>query len=240
MIVMSFVVAGGVFAAALAASLATFLYLPVFVEHRGRTPDGSSERKGWRSTAVSKAQWAFAAIMSVLVAVLMVLAKSAGTGWTRLLRSLLAALYLMSAAIFDFRSRLIPNFLTLAAFAGGALLAAVELAVWGASAVAGLIAYALGGSLSFCIFYLLSRLTHDGLGMGDVKLIAAAAWLIGFEHALFSVLLGLFACAAVALVLLIGKKKEGTDHLPFGPFIFLGYMILLFFSFFKYLPGISG
>ena len=70
-------------------------------------------------------------------------------------------------------------------------------------------------------------MTHNGLGMGDVKLISATAWLLGLTITLFSVLFGLILCALIAIGLMLTKRKNKADLIPFGPFIFGGYVLLL-------------
>ena len=81
----------------------------------------------------------------------------------------------------------------------------------------------------FCIvlFYALARLTKDGIGMGDVKIIAAMAWILGLFDTLIVVLFALLICAGVSVVLLARKKKDKSDAVPFGPFLFLGYILML-------------
>ena len=83
----------------------------------------------------------------------------------------------------------------------------------------------LAGFLVF--FYVMARITRGGIGMGDVKLIAAEGWMIGFSITLTSVFFSMIACSVAAVILMVGKKKTKQDQVPFGPFLFFGYIISL-------------
>ena len=71
---------------------------------------------------------------------------------------------------------------------------------------------------------LVSFLTKQGIGMGDVKLVSALALECGvflFCRVLF---FSMVWVAAVAVLLLLTKQKKLNDSLPFAPFLFLGFV----------------
>ena len=76
------------------------------------------------------------------------------------------------------------------------------------------------------LFYVLSRLTKEGIGMGDVKLISVVGLLLGLSSTLMSVLFSLILCTLASIVLLFGKKKSRNDRIAFGPFMFFGYILM--------------
>jgi prepilin peptidase CpaA len=78
---------------------------------------------------------------------------------------------LLIAALTDFRTRRIPNWLTLAGFGAG-LLAGFLSAGW-----SGLGAALLGGAAGFAVFFFIYVL--GAMGAGDVKLMAAAGTFFG-------------------------------------------------------------
>ena len=72
---------------------------------------------------------------------------------------------------------------------------------------------------------------QEGLGMGDVKLLAMLGGWIGFKPAMLAFAIGVFACAGYAVSILAkpemrANKKEWTKiALPFGSFISAGGII---------------
>lgn len=136
-----------------------------------------------------------------------------------------AAVMLLPVMIVDLNTRTIPNSLVLAmlavgtAFHGMLFMAAPEMG-------GKLFLEAVIGLLGCLIlFYVMARLTKDGMGMGDVKQLAALGWMVGLRGTLISALLGLTACTVMAIVLIVFKKKKARDSIPFGPFIFVGYLL---------------
>jgi len=101
----------------------------------------------------------------------------------------------LSAAIHDHRSRLIPNRITFAAMLAGLVLHGVH-AGWSGLwfSFTGL---ALGGGM-LLFFYLLG-----GMGAGDVKLLAGVGALIGVEKVFAAFILTVIAGGLLALVQII-------------------------------------
>jgi leader peptidase (prepilin peptidase)/N-methyltransferase len=70
----------------------------------------------------------------------------------------------------------------------------------------------------------------EGMGMGDVKLMAAAGLVLGTKLTLFSLLAAVWICALWIAGMLLFKKSERTGYLPFGPFLAAGCVISVFFA----------
>lgn len=85
----------------------------------------------------------------------------------------------------------------------------------------------IGGAVSFLGVLLLSLITKQGIGMGDVKLIGAIGFLGGLYVSANTLLYSLILCTVVGLYYLCRKKKTIKDKLPFGPFLYGGYIITL-------------
>jgi len=106
-----------------------------------------------------------------------------------------ALLCAIVGAIYDLRSRRIPNLLTLSAIPAGLLL---HLALGGWSQLGSSVAGGLLCGLIFLVFYL-----AGGMGAGDVKLIAAVGCLAGLPRAgsllILTALAGGMMAAALAL-----------------------------------------
>lgn len=79
---------------------------------------------------------------------------------------------------------------------------------------------------AFLVSFLFRAFTGKrGLGGGDSKLFFAAALYLGGEKGLYL----LFGSCLFALVFLLFRKPERGGAFPFGPFISLAALLLLFF-----------
>ena len=128
----------------------------------------------------------------------------------------------LPASLIDLRRRIIPDALTLALLGLG-----LGLATWREGAEAALLALAQA-VVAYGLFYglraLHARATgRIGLGLGDVKFIAAATAWTGLAGLPVLVLAAsLSALAAVAAMALAGRPVGRDTALPFGPFLALG------------------
>ena len=77
--------------------------------------------------------------------------------------------------------------------------------------------------------FLLAWITQ-GIGYGDVKLMAAAGLLLGWPNILLAMLIASFAGSLVALHQLLIQKKSGKEKIPLGPFLALGIIFALFWG----------
>ena len=78
-------------------------------------------------------------------------------------------------------------------------------------------------------FYILALLTN-GMGGGDIKLIAIAGFLLGYQATLVTFFISTFTGSIWAIYLLIFKKSGRKAQLPFGPFLCLGIYAAYHFS----------
>ncbi len=176
-------------------------------------------KDNWRQLAfVLCVSFALAAVLSVLYV--------KDTDMLTLCRRGILALALLSAMLIDFRTRLIPNYLVLGVLGAWAVLIALELILRRDVFVYTMLTCIIGGMGCFVILYILARLTRGGIGMGDVKLLSVAGLYLGMFETLLTLLFSLLLCAAASAVLLITKVKNKNDSVPFGPFVFFGYMIM--------------
>ncbi len=70
--------------------------------------------------------------------------------------------------------------------------------------------------------FLVNLIVNGAFGGGDIKLMAAAGFLLGWKGVLSAFLIGIFVGAAVGIVLIARRKKGGKEHIPFGPSLCVG------------------
>lgn len=66
---------------------------------------------------------------------------------------------------------------------------------------------------------------REGMGLGDVKLIAMIAAFLGFWPAILSLFFGVLLASAYAVVLLLRGKANATTRLAFGSFLAVGGLV---------------
>jgi leader peptidase (prepilin peptidase)/N-methyltransferase len=122
----------------------------------------------------------------------------------------------------DFREGIIPDWLNLAIAIVGMIRAG---AIGGWPLVAEMIAEgALIGAVIWLLRWLYFRLRRvQGLGLGDVKLLAASTVWIGIEGVPVQLLIAALSALLAALLLHVaGSRMTRHTALPFGPFLALG------------------
>jgi prepilin signal peptidase PulO-like enzyme (type II secretory pathway) len=94
------------------------------------------------------------------------------------------------------------------------------------------LSHAIGFFAAGLFFFALVLLTRGkGMGMGDVKLMAAAGFLFGWPDIILGIFFGFLVGGIASTFLYIRKKKGMKDMIPFGPFLVLGLCVLFFFGF---------
>ncbi|MCI9370889.1 MAG: prepilin peptidase [Lachnospiraceae bacterium] len=173
----------------------------------------------------NRLQWYFVVILEVLTLLLAIVIgfNKQITIFTEI-QYCVVWIFLVSSAIFDIQIRIIPNFIPLALLGAKIILVILQLIgkqiTWSDMIVNLFVAI-----ICIIILLVISKITHDGIGMGDVKLLAAIGFVLGLELLWAVLLLSSLLCLLVAIILLISKTKTLKDSLPFAPFIMFGYMI---------------
>jgi len=71
---------------------------------------------------------------------------------------------------------------------------------------------------------------REGMGYGDVKLLAMIGSFFGWQGVLLALLIGSFAGAVVGVSVIIVEKKDMKYAIPFGPFLSFGALAFLFWG----------
>jgi len=89
----------------------------------------------------------------------------------------------------------------------------------------------LGGGSLFLVAEVYQRLTgQEGMGGGDVKLLAMIGAFLGWKAVLPVIFFGSLAGSLVGVPLMLLKRSDGKLAIPFGPFLALGALICLFWG----------
>lgn len=119
----------------------------------------------------------------------------------------------------DLHHQILPNVLTLPGIVVGFLFSLVAPPGWAAS----LLGMALGGGVLYAIAAAYYAVRHEeGLGMGDVKMLAMIGAFLGWKAVLVTLILSSFAGALVGVGLIAFARGGMRLALPFGTFLSLG------------------
>jgi leader peptidase (prepilin peptidase)/N-methyltransferase len=71
---------------------------------------------------------------------------------------------------------------------------------------------------------------REGMGLGDVKMMAAVGAFLGLQRTLLTVLAGSLLGSVIGIILIAVSKKDRNYELPFGTFLGAGALLVLFFG----------
>jgi leader peptidase (prepilin peptidase)/N-methyltransferase len=148
---------------------------------------------------------------------------------------------LVVALVIDFKMQLIPDTVQVVI----AFLGIIAIAFNPSSWLNHLIGMIVGGGI-FLLIALFSKLVFrkEGMGMGDIKLMAGLGLLFGINSLPTSVMdffgqakiiltitvIAFFMAAIVAVILMITKKTEKTSYMAFGPYIVISTILVILFG----------
>jgi leader peptidase (prepilin peptidase)/N-methyltransferase len=120
----------------------------------------------------------------------------------------------------DFDHQILPDTITLSGLVLGLALAWPREAITVVDALAGV---ALGGGLLFAVSELYFRVKKvEGMGFGDVKMMAMVGAFLGWRGVLLTLFLGSFTGSIVGLAVIGLSGGDMKTKLPFGTFLGMG------------------
>ena len=164
-------------------------------------------------------------IVELITAVLCVIVVWVTPPGPLLVSRLLLLFILIALFGIDLEHQILPNAITLPGIVTGLMLSAIappgiKDAVIGV-VVGGGILYAIAGA-----YYLWRR--EEGMGMGDVKMLAMLGAFLGWKAVLVTVILASFAGAFVGLAMTAVQRGSMKYALPFGTFLAIGAVVAMF------------
>ena len=148
---------------------------------------------------------------------------------------------LIVALVLDFKMQLIPDTIQVVLLLLGIIATAVDYTNW----LGHIIGLITGGGIYLLIAgFSLLVFRKEGMGMGDVKLMACLGLIFGIKglptgfldffaqaDIIFTItILAFFMAAIVAILLIVIKKTEHTSYMAFGPYIVIGTILVMLFG----------
>jgi leader peptidase (prepilin peptidase)/N-methyltransferase len=128
----------------------------------------------------------------------------------------------------DLDHQIIPDVLTLPGIPIFFLLAIFVVKITWLEALIGLL---IGGGVLFAIAFVYELLTkREGMGGGDVKLLAMIGGFLGWKSLIFILLFSSFSGAIAGITAMIIKKQDMKYAVPFGPFLSAAAVAYLFWG----------
>ena len=119
----------------------------------------------------------------------------------------------------DLEHYLLPNAITLPGIVVGFAFSLFTEPGWFAS----LVGIVVGGGVLFVVAEAYYRLRHEeGLGMGDVKMLAMIGAFIGWKLTLVTLMMASFSGSLIGLAMIATRRGGMKYALPFGTFLALG------------------
>ncbi len=139
---------------------------------------------------------------------------------------------LLVVTYIDLDHRIIPDRVTLPGIAVGLVLALLSP---GPARLAAVQSWALGvivgGGILWLVAWAYERLTgREGMGGGDIKLLAMIGAFLGWQGVLVTLLLASFIGSLVGIGWMLVRGADTRLAIPFGPFLALGALVTLFWG----------
>jgi leader peptidase (prepilin peptidase)/N-methyltransferase len=149
-------------------------------------------------------------------------------GWAELIGGVFFASACVALAAIDAEFQILPDKITLTGLVLGLALSFFSKTRGPGEAFLGA---AAGGGGLFLVAFLYEKIAgHEGMGLGDVKMLAMIGAFLGAGGVLVSVLLGSLAGSFVGIAAMAAGRGDRKMRLPFGVFLAAGGLAALFFG----------
>lgn len=127
----------------------------------------------------------------------------------------------------DYKYQLIPDTAQIILFLIGIIVSVIDRG----NIVSHMLGMVIGGG-AFFLIGVLGKLLYkkESMGFGDVKLMATIGLIFGMKSVLVITVLSFFIAAVISIILIICKVKKMDSYIPFGPFIVIATLLVLFFG----------
>jgi leader peptidase (prepilin peptidase)/N-methyltransferase len=140
--------------------------------------------------------------------------------------SFVAALIIIT--VIDLYHQIIPDVISIPGIGVGLLGALIIPHITFFNSLLGIL---LGGGSLFVVATLYQWLfKREGMGGGDVKLLAMIGAFLGWDAVILTILLSSLIGSITGIIIMVLKGKDFKYAIPFGPFLSLGAVIALFYK----------
>ncbi len=144
-----------------------------------------------------------------------------GLSWPLIVFLAVVSLLVITSFI-DIRHKEIPDGLVIALLVIGAIYTVYDFKNW----LEHIIGFFAGGlPLLLIAFFSEYALKKEGMGGGDIKLMAALGLIIGWKLIMLSLTAGIIIGAIAGLILIAAMRADKKANIPFGPFLAIGFFI---------------
>ncbi|UCD58239.1 MAG: prepilin peptidase, partial [Candidatus Hydrogenedentota bacterium] len=136
----------------------------------------------------------------------------------------------------DLKHYIIPDEITIPGVFVGLALSLLPARLAGGQLVSGsfldsLIGCVVGGGILYLAgLFSLVVFKKEGMGGGDIKLLAMVGAFLGWKLAVMTIVVGSVLGASVGVVLIILRLKMRSDYIPFGPYLALAAVLSLMYG----------
>jgi leader peptidase (prepilin peptidase)/N-methyltransferase len=135
---------------------------------------------------------------------------------------------LIVITLIDLYHQIIPDVISLPGIGVGIL---ASLFIPQITLLNSLIGILLGGGSLFLVATIYQWLfKREGMGGGDVKLLAMIGAFLGWKAVILTIFLGSLLGSISGIIIMVSKGKDFKYAIPFGPFLSLGAVIALFYG----------
>lgn len=135
---------------------------------------------------------------------------------------------LIAITVIDLHYQIIPDVISLPGIIIGVLGSLIIPQIAFSTSLIGVIAG--GGSLFLVATVYQWLFKREGMGGGDVKLLAMIGAFLGWKAVILTILLSSFIGSIIGITVMLIKGKDFKYAIPFGPFLALGAVISLFWG----------
>jgi leader peptidase (prepilin peptidase)/N-methyltransferase len=135
---------------------------------------------------------------------------------------------LIVITVIDLYHQIIPDVISLPGIGVGLLASLIISQITFSNSLLGIL---VGGGSLFLIATVYQWLfKREGMGGGDVKLLAMIGAFLGWKAVILTIFLGSLIGSITGIILMVSKGKDFKYAIPFGPFLSLGAVIALFYQ----------
>jgi leader peptidase (prepilin peptidase)/N-methyltransferase len=172
-------------------------------------------------TCGARISWQYPIVELLTAALFVVQYEAIGLSPLLAVRIVFGCVLIVLFAI-DLEHQLLPNVITLPALAAGLAVSVVL----PPGLIDALIGALVGGGVLFLIAEVYFRLRHeDGMGMGDVKMLAMIGAFLGWKLTILTLILASLGGSLAGVVLLITHRGNLKAAIPFGTFLAVGALV---------------